>query len=112
MDGGSLRVGSVSEQRVERLVLGLTDCVTVQQLTDHVLFRTVSCRLRHNVHRLRIQPVYTYDTIRYDTTGYFSVRSKADTSQPLIYCTQPTTKKVGKQKKVKSKKNGYAQKCR
>ena len=70
MDGGTLRVGSVSEQRVERLVLGLTDCVTVQQLTDHVMFRTVSCRLRHNVHRLRIQPVYTYDTIRYDATCY------------------------------------------
>ena len=85
MDGGTLRVGSVSEQRVERLVLGLTDCVTVQQLTDHVLFRTVSCRLRHNVHRLRIQPVYTYDTIRYDRLFQRALKSRHESAINLLH---------------------------
>ena len=47
------------------------------------------------------------DTIWYDTRCYFNVRSKVS----LIYLTKPTIKKWGKVK-LKSKKNGYAQKYR
>ena len=44
------------------------------------------------------------DTIRYDTRCYFNVRSKADTSQSLIYTARKRQLKSGKQKKLKSKK--------
>ena len=49
--------------------------------------------------------------IRYDTRCCFNVRSKADISQ-LNLRTEAETKKWKTQKKLKSNKNGYAQKYR
>ena len=47
--------------------------------------------------------------MRYDTRCYFNVRSNADI---IIYSTERKKLKSGKQKKLKSKINGYAQKYR
>jgi len=51
-----------------------------------------------------------YDTIRYDTRCYFNVAQKL-TRVSLIYRTKPKAKKL-KKGRLKSKKNGYAQKYR
>ena len=50
MNGRTLRKRRVSEERVERFLLGLSDGVAVQQFADDVL--AMAGNLRHNVHRL------------------------------------------------------------
>jgi len=49
-------------------------------------------------------------TIRYDTRCYFNVRSKADISQLNLPHGTDNKKSVKTEKKLKSKKDGYAQK--
>jgi len=54
VNGRTLRKRRVSEERVERFLLGLSDGITVQQFTDNVF---LAGNFRHNVHRLPARTV-------------------------------------------------------